>query len=186
MLCKDGRWVNTGVPPRSPASSASSSAGCANWAWPTSSRTRSSSRSARRWKPITYDLIGVDAEATAIFIAGREALALIAANVSAYDFFIGFQRRGIAVGVIYSPEEAFEDEHFRARGFQVEVTARGPGRTFRYPGAPYPGVVARKASVQSPGGVWSRARGQGSAQRSGPIGSSSSMRPWPRKPEKPP
>jgi benzylsuccinate CoA-transferase BbsE subunit len=39
--------------------------------------------------------------------------------------------------VIYSPEEAFEDEHFRARGFQTEVTHADLGRTFRYPGAPY-------------------------------------------------
>ena len=85
-----------------------------------------------------------------IFSAGREALALIAGSVSAYDFFIGFQRRGIAVGVIYSPEEAFEDEHFRARGFQTEVTHEDLGRRFRYPGAPYqlpasPWRISRRA-----------------------------------------
>ncbi len=68
---------------------------------------------AAREKPITYDLIGVDDEATAIFAAGREALGLIAANVGAADYFTGFQKRGFAVGVIYSPDEAFEDEHFR-------------------------------------------------------------------------
>ena len=101
-------------------------------------------------KPITYDLIGVDAEATAIFMAGREALALVASHVSAYDFFVGFQRRGIAVGPIYAPEEAFEDEHFRARGFQVPVAHADLGRTFRYPGAPYrmtasPWRIARRA-----------------------------------------
>ncbi len=101
-------------------------------------------------KPITYDRIGVDDEATAIFMAGREALALIAAHVSAYDYFIGFQRRGVAVGVIYSPEEAFEDEHFRARGFQTPVAHEDLGRTFRYPGAPYrmtasPWRISRRA-----------------------------------------
>ena len=41
------------------------------------------------------------------------------------------------MGVIYSPEEAFEDEHFKARGFQVDVAQRELGRRVRYPGAPY-------------------------------------------------
>ena len=151
MLCKDGRWVNTGVPPRSPAEFGY----ILGWL-----RELSLEESfpdaifleigAAMPKPITYDLIGVDAEATAIFSAGREALALIAENVSAYDYFIGFQRRGIAVGVIYSPEEAFEDEHFKARGFQTEVTHEDLERTFRYPGAPYllpasPWRISRRA-----------------------------------------
>jgi crotonobetainyl-CoA:carnitine CoA-transferase CaiB-like acyl-CoA transferase len=94
--------------------------------------------------------IGVDEEITAIFGAGRAALVLIAENVSAYDFFIGCQSRGLAVGVIYSPEEAFEDEHFKARGFQVEVRHEDLGKTFRYPGAPYklpasPWAISRRA-----------------------------------------
>jgi len=138
MLCQDGRWVNTGVPPRSPAEFGF----ILGWLRELGLEDQFPDAifleiGAAMPKPITYDLIGVDAEATAIFIAGREALALIAANVAAYDFFVGFQRRGVAVGVIYSPEEAFEDEHFRARGFQTEVTHADLGRTFRYPGAPY-------------------------------------------------
>ena len=151
MRCKDGRWVNTGVPPRSPAEFGR----ILEWL-----RELGLSEGfddavfleigAALEKPITYDLIGFDAEATAIFSAGREALALIAENVTAYDFFVGFQRRGIAVGAIYSPEEAFEDEHFRARGFQVDVEHADLGRTFRYPGAPYklpasPWRISRRA-----------------------------------------
>jgi benzylsuccinate CoA-transferase BbsE subunit len=61
----------------------------------------------------------------------------IAAKVSAYDFFVGLQRAGLSVGAILSPEEAFEDEHFQARGMQVEVHHPEHGRSFRYPGAPY-------------------------------------------------
>ena len=111
MRCKDGRWVNTGVPPRSPAEFGR----ILEWLRELGLADGFDDAvfleiGAAMEKPITYDLIGVDAEATAIFSAGREALALIAANVTAYDFFIGFQRRGIAVGAIYSPEEAFEDE----------------------------------------------------------------------------
>jgi len=151
MLCADGRWVNTGVPPRSPAEFGF----ILGWLRDLGLEEQFPDAvlleiGAGMTKPITYDLIGVDAEATAIFIAGREALALVAASVSAYDFFVGFQRRGIAVGVIYSPEEAFEDEHVRARGFQTEVVHEDLGRTFRYPGAPYqlpasPWRISRRA-----------------------------------------
>jgi crotonobetainyl-CoA:carnitine CoA-transferase CaiB-like acyl-CoA transferase len=153
MLCKDGRWVNTGVPPRSPAEFGF----ILGWLRELGLEDQFADAifleiGAAMPKPITYDLIGVDVEATAIFTAGREALALIAANVSAYEFFVGFQRRGIAVGVIYSPEEAFEDEHFRARRFQTDVTHEELGRTFRYPGAPYqlpasPWRISRRAPM---------------------------------------
>ena len=86
---------------------------------------------------IDLSKIGVDDEITAIFSAGREALTFIASKVGAKDFFLGAQRAGLPVGVIYSPEEAFEDEHFVARGFPVEVEQRELGRRVRYPGAPY-------------------------------------------------
>ena len=95
-------------------------------------------------------LLGRDDTVTAVFSAGREALKLIASRVAAYDFFLGCQRAGLPSGVIYSPEEAFEDAHFKARGFQVEVTHNDLGRTFRYPGAPYvlpasPWQISRRA-----------------------------------------
>jgi crotonobetainyl-CoA:carnitine CoA-transferase CaiB-like acyl-CoA transferase len=151
MRCKDGRWVNTGVPPRAPADYA------AILAWLRQLGLEAEfpeavflEMGAALEKPLTYDRIGVDDEATAIFLAGREALALIAANVSAYDYFITMQRRGVAVGVIYAPEEAFEDEHFRARGFQTPVAHEDLGREVRYPGAPYrmtasPWRISRRA-----------------------------------------
>ncbi len=151
MLCKDGRWVNTGVPPRAPADYGA----ILGWVRelglePDFPEAIFLEMGAGMDKPLTYDRIGVDEEVTAIFMAGREALALIAAHVSAYDYFIGCQRRGVAVGVIYSPEEAFEDAHFRARGFQTPVAHEDLGRTFRYPGAPYrmtasPWRISRRA-----------------------------------------
>jgi crotonobetainyl-CoA:carnitine CoA-transferase CaiB-like acyl-CoA transferase len=38
---------------------------------------------------------------------------------------------------VNSPEEAFEDEHFKARGFQTPVHHEDIDRTILYPGAPY-------------------------------------------------
>ncbi len=151
MRCKDGRWVNTGVPPRYPQEFGR----MLEWVRELGLEEQFPEAiflemGAALEGQLNLSKIGVDDEITAIFAAGRAALMLIAENVNAYDFFIGCQTRGLAVGVIYSPEEAFEDEHFRARGFQVEVEHADLGRTFRYPGAPYklpasPWAISRRA-----------------------------------------
>jgi benzylsuccinate CoA-transferase BbsE subunit len=78
-----------------------------------------------------------DDETRAILEAGREGLVFIASRILAYDFFIGAQERDFQCGIIYSPEEALEDPHFRARGFPVEVEHEELGRRVTYPGAPY-------------------------------------------------
>jgi crotonobetainyl-CoA:carnitine CoA-transferase CaiB-like acyl-CoA transferase len=80
---------------------------------------------------------GSDPEALAIFGAGRAALCFIASRVPAYDFFVGTQERDIQCGIVYSPEEALEDEHFKARGFPVVVHHPELGRDIIYPGAPF-------------------------------------------------
>jgi len=94
--------------------------------------------------------IGVDEEVTAILGAGREALLLIASKLPAAEFFRDSQRRGIPVGVIYSPEETLADPHFVARGFPVQVEHPELGRSITYPGAPYrfgrsPWRISRRA-----------------------------------------
>jgi crotonobetainyl-CoA:carnitine CoA-transferase CaiB-like acyl-CoA transferase len=45
------------------------------------------------------------------------------------------QQRGFPLGPIRAPEEVLEDEHFRDRGFFVEVEHPEIGRTITYPGA---------------------------------------------------
>jgi crotonobetainyl-CoA:carnitine CoA-transferase CaiB-like acyl-CoA transferase len=138
MRCKDGRWVNTGVPPRYPQEFGR----MLEWVRELGLEEQFPEAiflemGAALEGQLNLSKIGVDDEITAIFAAGRAALMLIAGNVNAYDFFIGCQTRGLAVGVIYSPEEAYEDPHFKARGFQVEVWHDELGRSVRYPGAPY-------------------------------------------------
>ncbi|MFI5319223.1 MAG: CoA transferase, partial [Myxococcota bacterium] len=137
MKCADGRYVNTGVPPRKPAEFGKL------LAWlralglePEFPEAVFLQMGADR-ASIDLSKIGQDAELTAIFGAGREAMNFIASRVSAQEFFLGAQRAGLAVGAILSPEEAYEDAHFKARGFQVEVHHPEHGRSFRYPGAPY-------------------------------------------------
>ena len=137
VKCADGRYVNTGVPPRKPAEFAKLLAwlralGLAEQLPEAVFLQQGADR-----ESIDLSRIGQDSEITAIFAAGRDAMNFIATRVSAYDFFMGAQRAGLAVGAIFSPEEAYEDAHFRARGFQVEVHHPEHGRSFRYPGAPY-------------------------------------------------
>jgi crotonobetainyl-CoA:carnitine CoA-transferase CaiB-like acyl-CoA transferase len=78
-----------------------------------------------------------DPLAMEMFGAGRDAYIFIAQRLGAYEFFHGAQRRGLACAVILAPEEVLEDEHFRARGFPVELEHPDLGRSFTYPGAPF-------------------------------------------------
>ncbi len=137
VRCADGRYVNTGVPPRSPPEFG------ALYAWieelglleefPEAFLLKMGQERER----IELSKIREDEELQAIFGAGREGQNFVASKVSAYDFFVGSQERGLPVGVIYSPEEVMEDRHFKARGFPVEVEHDNLGRSFTYPGAPY-------------------------------------------------
>jgi crotonobetainyl-CoA:carnitine CoA-transferase CaiB-like acyl-CoA transferase len=150
IRCADGRYVTTGVPPRRPEEMGR----LLEWVeelglgdeFPEAVFLRLGAEK----ESLDLTKVGVDDELTAIFSAAREGVNLVAASLSAHDFFLGAQRRGMAVGIIYSPEEAFEDEHFRARGFQAEVEHPDLGRSFRYPGAPYrfektPWRISRRA-----------------------------------------
>jgi crotonobetainyl-CoA:carnitine CoA-transferase CaiB-like acyl-CoA transferase len=78
-----------------------------------------------------------DPEVMAIFGAVRTALVHIAQHVPALTFFEGAQDRDLQVGIILSPEEAYENKHFVARNFQVKVDHDELGSTVRYPGAPF-------------------------------------------------
>ena len=149
--CADGRYANTGVPPRKPAEFAALHAWLKELGLDVELPEAVFLEMGARWQgPFDLAKLGSDDEITAIFGAGREALKLIAARTSAQDFFVGCQRAGLAVGVVNAPEEAFEDPHFKARGFQVSVCHEDLNRTVVYPGAPYaftasPWAITRRA-----------------------------------------
>ena len=93
-------------------------------------------RMGSEYEKLTLQMIQEDPLAGEVFGAGREAMAFIAANIAAHDAFVGFQQRGIACGVVWSPDEAMVDPHFVERGFPVEVHQPQLGRSVVYPGAP--------------------------------------------------
>ena len=148
--CADGRYATTGVPPRTPKEFALLHSWLVELGLEDEYPEAIFLRMGAEREAIDLFSIGSDDEVTAIFAAGREALNFIASRVPAYDFFLGAQQRGISVGVVYAPEEAMEDEHFRARGFSVEVEHAELETTFTYPGAPYafektPWRISRRA-----------------------------------------
>jgi crotonobetainyl-CoA:carnitine CoA-transferase CaiB-like acyl-CoA transferase len=136
VQCADGKYLNTGVPPRRPEEF----------------------KVLHQWlvelgldqefplAPLlelggTYENIGMaeieeDPMIAEVFGAGRDAIGLIAGRLSANDAFIGFQSRGIPVGPVNAPEDVMNDPHFIARGFVVDVDHDDVGRSFQYPGAP--------------------------------------------------
>jgi len=135
-LCSDGRWVNTGVPPRVRKEFVA----VHDWLRElglleefTDSVLLELGMERER---LDLSKLGDDVEVQAIFAAGREAMMLIASKLPSYEFFQGAHARGMPVAIIYSPEEVFEDSHFRARGFQTPVEHPELGQTFLYPGAP--------------------------------------------------
>jgi benzylsuccinate CoA-transferase BbsE subunit len=135
--CADGRHVNTGVPPRTPAEFGALLGWIRELGLEAGFPEAFLLELGQRRERIDLWQIAHDEELRAIFGAGREAFNFLAARLGAYEFFEGMQRRGLAVGIIYSPEEVFDDPHFRARGFPTPVAHPELGETFLYPGAPY-------------------------------------------------
>jgi benzylsuccinate CoA-transferase BbsE subunit len=137
VVCADGRYVNTGVLPRTPGQVA------ALLAWLDELGLRDEfplspllEMGAARDQ---FDLsqLANDPLLVEIFGAVREAATFLCGKLTAYDFFHGSQSRGLAAGIIYSPDEAMQDPHVVARGFPVAVHHPDLDRTFVYPGAPY-------------------------------------------------
>jgi crotonobetainyl-CoA:carnitine CoA-transferase CaiB-like acyl-CoA transferase len=135
VLATDGRYVSTGFPPHS----AHDFQRVVAWLeelgldeeYPETFFLR---MGVERGGVRHFDLAGEDAEAIAIYAAGREALAFIASRVTAKEFFLGAQGRDLQCGVVYAPEEAIRDEHFVARGFPTVVHHPELDRDVVYPG----------------------------------------------------
>ena len=150
VRCADGRYVNTGVPPRTPEEFGRLRQWLLDLGLAEEFPEVFLLEMGMQREPIDLSRIGQDEEVTAIFAAGRDAIVLIASRLPAADFFRQAQERGIPVGVIYAPEEVLDDPHFRARGFPVEVDHPELGRAVTYPGAPYrflrtPWRISRRA-----------------------------------------
>ncbi len=137
VQCADGRWANTGVPPRKPAEFSRIHDWLAEAGLLDDFAEAPLLQLGAERERIDLSRLSEDEELQAIFGAGRNAMTHIASQLTAYEFFTGAQERGFQVGIIYSPEEVLDDPHFKERGWPVELEHPEHGRSFTYPGAPY-------------------------------------------------
>ncbi len=135
VRCVDGRWLNTGVPPRRGPEFAALSGWVAELGLTDECPHTELLTLGEDYELI--DILHLDADplAAEVFGAGRDTINFLAERLGAYELFIGLQTLGLACGIVYSPEEMLADEHFVARGFPVTVDHDGTAVT--YPGAPY-------------------------------------------------
>ena len=150
VQCADGRYVNTGFPPRHLKDFEQ----LRDWVDELGLRDQCEDvvllDLAIERGGVSLSELREDPLISEIYGAGRGALVFIAGHLSTDEFFVGAQQRGLAVGAVWSPEEAFTNEHFVARGYPVEVEHEDLGRTVTYPGAPFrasgsPWRISRRA-----------------------------------------
>jgi benzylsuccinate CoA-transferase BbsE subunit len=135
VRCADGRWLNTGVPPRRGPEFAALSGWLAELGLAGECPYAELLKLGESYEQI--DILHLDADplGAEVFGAGRDTVNFLAERLGAHELFVGLQSIGLACGIVYSPEEMLADEHFLARGFPVEIDHDGTPVT--YPGAPY-------------------------------------------------
>lgn len=136
VCCADGRFLNTGVPPRRPAEFESLLQWIRELGLEDEFELSAIVEMGAGYEFLSLQLIAEDPLVGEIFQAGREAMHFIASKLSAHDTFVGFQQRGIACGVVWSPDEVMTDPHFVERGFPTPVHQPQLDRTVLYPGPP--------------------------------------------------
>ena len=133
---RNGRPVNTGFPPRSPAEFRAVRSWLAELELTDQHPEAFWLDMAIERGGVQLSELSVNPEALAMFGAGRDALLLIAKTITDYEFFVGGQQRGLSVGSINAPEDVVADAHFLERGAIVSVRHDDLDRSFLYLGAP--------------------------------------------------
>jgi crotonobetainyl-CoA:carnitine CoA-transferase CaiB-like acyl-CoA transferase len=143
VRCADGRYACTGVLPTQPRQFAALHA----WLVELGLLERLVEAvflevGAARDSRVDIADIGNDPEGASILAAARDAISLIASELSAYDFYVASQEHGFPAGAVVAPDEAFEDPHFVARGVQVQVDHDGTPYRLPAPGLPVSTALA--------------------------------------------
>jgi crotonobetainyl-CoA:carnitine CoA-transferase CaiB-like acyl-CoA transferase len=149
VLCADGRYLNTGVPPRRGREFEALLGWVTELGLADEFPLTPLLEMGVDYDVITLTMMQEDPLAGEVFQAGREAMAFIAANTSAHEAFVGFQQRGIAAGVVWSPDEVMTDPHFVERGFPTQVDHDGLDHPVTYPGPPIR-FTASPMAIRSP------------------------------------
>jgi benzylsuccinate CoA-transferase BbsE subunit len=161
VMSPDGRWVTTGFPPRHLPEIVALNGWLSELGLEATPEgvlldlavAQGGVDYARlRTDPIQREMLG----------AGRDALTNIAKRLPAREFFVEAQRRGLAVGIINSPEMILEDPHMLERHAFMEVDYEELEAPVTYPPPPF-------RSVESPYRIRSRAPRVGANDSDSPI-----------------
>lgn len=136
VKCADGRYLNTGVPPRTPREFAALRQWLDELGMAEVFELTALLDLGGEYEKLTLQMIREDDLAGEVFHAGRLAMAFIASKLPAHQAFLGFQERGIAAGVVWSIDETMQDPHFVERGFPTPVFQPQLDREVIYPGPP--------------------------------------------------
>jgi len=134
VRCADGRYLNTGVPPRRGEEFRALLDLINELGLQDDFAMTSLVELGLGYDIITLAMIEDDPLVGEVFQAGREAMAFIGSRVPAHDAFLAFQSRGIACGVVWSPDETMVDPHFVERGFPTPIYHEDLDQTITYPG----------------------------------------------------
>jgi crotonobetainyl-CoA:carnitine CoA-transferase CaiB-like acyl-CoA transferase len=146
----DGRYVSTGVPPRTGTGCAAVAEWLDELGLLDTFPDKIFLEIGREMESIPLPEHTDDPVAHAVVAAMRAALTMIAARLDAKAYFVDAQRRGLASAAVLAPEEALTDEHFAARGFPETVTDGPSTRPAVYPGAPFRSNVSSWQTKRAP------------------------------------
>jgi crotonobetainyl-CoA:carnitine CoA-transferase CaiB-like acyl-CoA transferase len=137
IRCADGKYLCTGILPRSSGEFAALLKWIEELGWRDEFPLAELLEMGGNMETIDLRNLDRDPLLAEILGAAREAYTFLCSRLSAYDAFTGWQERGLAAGIVYSPDEAIADPHVAARGYPVRLEHPELGRSFTYPGVPY-------------------------------------------------
>lgn len=137
MQCADGRYLNSGTLPRTPREFVRMLEWLDELGWRDEFPLTALLELGAGLEVIDAGQIESDPLLAEILGAARELVGFLCDRLGAYEVFQGWQQRGLAAGIVHSPDEALGDPHVAARGFPTEVAHPELGRSFTYPGSGY-------------------------------------------------
>ena len=137
LLCADGRYVNAGIIARKPAEYTAILDWLSDIGLRDEFELTAFLEMGAAGIEVNSKTLREDPVVLQVVMSVREAQEFVAGRSGAYEYFVSAQRRGITAGVVYSPDDLFDDPHLIARGWPTPVEHPELGRTFTYAGAPY-------------------------------------------------
>ncbi len=150
IQCIDGLWFNTGVPPRTKPEFVALRSWIEELDLTEECASYEILKLGEKFERIGLFELDEDPLAGEVFQAGRDAITFLGSRLNAYELFAGLQQRGIACGIIYSPDEMLKDPHFVEREFPTEISHENRGESYLYPGAPYRFSETQWSAYRSP------------------------------------